>query len=89
MFLEACDTRERKREVWKRVHGGRRAPQFPPNLAKFPTLIDVEWIHKEMTKAKAQGEQIHPKEWEYALGCLPKVIIYTNVFNGELVSIYY
>ena len=72
--MEARDTREREREAWKRAHGGRSAPPFPRELAKFSALIDVEWIHKAMTTAKAQGEQISPREWEYARGCLPKVI---------------
>ena len=74
MFQEARDTREREREAWKSVHGGRRAPSFPKELAKYPALIDKEWIHNAMSKAKAQGEQISPREWEYARECLPKVI---------------
>lgn len=74
MYVEARTAREREREAWKRSHGGRRSPPFPKELAKFPDLLDVEWIHIAMTKAKAQGEQISPKEWEYARGCLQKVI---------------
>ena len=73
MFIQARTAREREREAWKRAHGGRRAPAFPRELAKFSDLIDIEWIHDVMTKAKAQGEEISPKEWEYARGCLPKV----------------
>ncbi len=74
MYVEVRTTREREREEWKRSHGGRRAPPFPRELAKYPELIQVGWIHNAMTKAKAQGEQISPKEWEYARGCLPRVM---------------
>ena len=52
---------------------------FPKELAKFPQLIDVEWIHDAMMKAKTLGEEITPKEWEYARGCLPKV---SSVYIG-------
>lgn len=76
MFTQARATRERERDAWKRAHGGRRAPVFPRELAKFPPLIDVEWIHNEMTKAKAQGAEISSREWEYARGCLLKVTIH-------------
>lgn len=85
MYIEARDTREREREAWKRTHGGRRAPPFPKELIKFPTLINVEWIHSAMTKAKAQGEQIRHGEWEYARGCLPKVM--RNVCESALVCV--
>ncbi len=74
MYVEVRTTREREREAWKRSHGGRRAPPFPKELAKYPELIQVGWIHNAMTRARAQGEQISPKEWEYARGCLPRVM---------------
>ena len=74
MFVEARTTRERETEAWKRAHGGRRAPAFPRELAKLSNLIDVEWIHDTMTKARAQGQEISLKEWDYARGCLPKVM---------------
>ena len=61
MFVEAQTTREREREAWKRAHGGRRAPAFPRELAKLSNLIDVEWIHDTMTKARAQGQEKSPK----------------------------
>ena len=73
MSIETRTTQERERETWKRAHGGRRAPVFPRDLANFSNLIDVEWIHDAMTKARAQGQELSPKEWEYARGCLPKV----------------
>ena len=66
MFVEARTTREREREAWKRAHGGRRAPAFPRELAKLSNLIDVEWIHDTLTKVRAQGQEISPKECEYA-----------------------
>ena len=74
MYVEVRTTRERERENWKRLHGGRRAPPFPKDLAKYPELIQVGWIHNALTEAKAQGEKISPKEWEYARGCLPRVM---------------
>ena len=73
MFSEDKARQERERDAWKRANGGRQAPAFPKELAKFPQLIDVEWIHDAMMKAKTLGEEITPKEWEYARGCLPKV----------------
>ena len=33
----------------------------------------MEWIHDAMMKAKALGEEITSKEWEYARRCLLKV----------------
>ena len=51
----AHTTPKREREAWKRAHGGRKAPAFLRELTKFLNLIDVEWIHDAMTKAKAQG----------------------------------
>ena len=53
MFIETCDTREREREAWKSAHGGRRAPSYPKELAKYLALIDKEWTYHAMSKAKA------------------------------------
>ena len=79
MYVEVRTTREREREAWKRLHGGRWAPPFPKELAKYPNLIPVGWIDNSMTKTKAQGEQISPKEWEYARGSLTRVIYWVCV----------
>lgn len=73
MWTDAKRTRSNDREAWRRAHRGHRLPPYPPNLAMFPDLIDVEWVHKAMTDARRKGEQITTMEWEYARGCLPKV----------------
>ena len=72
MYVEVRTTREREREAWERSHGDRQ--DHLPFLKSLPDLIQVGWIHNSMTKAKAQGEQISPKEWVYARGSLPRVI---------------
>lgn len=81
IYHEAKAKMEEERKAWKRAHGGRRAPPYPRELAKLPDLIDVEWIHDAMCKAKTQGQQITNKEWEYARGCLPKVLYAFFEFN--------
>ncbi|KAI5058191.1 hypothetical protein GOP47_0026361 [Adiantum capillus-veneris] len=45
------------------------------------SMVEVEWIHNAMTNAKAQGEQISPKEWEYARGCLRKGLIFNSIWS--------
>ncbi|KAI5059512.1 hypothetical protein GOP47_0025831 [Adiantum capillus-veneris] len=45
------------------------------------SMAEVEWIHNAMTNAKAQGEQISPKEWEYVRGCLRKGLIFNYIWS--------
>ena len=74
MYNMGRATREEERRPWKRSHGRKRAPPCPRELSKLPELIGVEWIHNAMCKTKAQDQQITTMEWEYARGCLPKVL---------------
>lgn len=84
IYHEAKAKMEEERRAWKRANGGKRAPPYPRELAKLPDLIDVEWIHDAMCKAKTQGQQITNKEWEYARGCLPKVLYaFFNSLNSN------
>jgi hypothetical protein len=88
-WSEAKATRDRERALWKRTHGGKRAPPYPKELEKFSDLIDVEWIHKAMWKAKMEGQIITSKEWEYARGCLPKVRKeIANIYELSIVLFY-
>lgn len=84
MYQEAKAKREEERRTWKRSNGGRRAPPFPRALAKLPDLIDIEWVHYAMRKAREEGEHVTNEEWEYARGCLYKVICKISLYKSKL-----
>ena len=65
-YEEAKKARNLDQQRFRTLNRGR---SFPPNLAPLPVGMSFSWLQEALHQAKANGETMSQREWEFVYGC--------------------